>query len=329
MTRNRPQRLIFSAAVIALLPAVPRSVAAQIGPPPPGRLVDVDGHSMHIHCAGSGSPTVVIDAGAGTSSIAWLHIQSRLASFTRTCVFDRAGLGWSESRSEPRTGERAARELRALLDGAAEEPPFVIVGHSYGGYTARIFVDLFREDVAGLGLLESAHQDQWERLPPIIKQLLDASMSDLREKARAADDGRLRSDSVQVPDFFRHSALEAAYRAEQVDPDHYRTSLGEMEHMAVTITQLRNVAPLGTLPLVVLSSARGFDRYRGSPIPVEESNRVWLELQDELAALSEDAVHMVSQTAGHTLQYDEPEVVVGVIRELVLRARMRPSELEH
>jgi hypothetical protein len=90
-----------------------------------------------------------------------------------------------------------------------------------------------------------------------------------------------------------------------------------------TAEQVANVAPLGDLPLAVLSSAREFDVYHGSPIPVEEANRIWLELQSELAQLSTNAVHIVSMTGPHTIQYVEPGVVVGLLQELVQRARAR------
>ena len=105
------------------------------------------------------------------------------------------------------------------------------------------------------------------------------------------------------------------------DADHHRTYLRELEDLETSTAQVRVTGGLGSLPLAVLSSAREFDPYRRTPIPVEEANRIWLELQDELASLSSDVVHLVSRTGPHTIQYAEPEVVAGLLRELLARVR--------
>lgn len=267
---------------------------------------------------------MVIEAGAGAWSLAWLHIQEELASLTRTCVYDRAGLGWSEERAGPRTAAGAARELRALLEVAGEAPPFAPVGHSYGGWVVRVFASLYPEEVAGVGLVESAHPDQWERLPPVVKRLLDATLPGIAARADSAAAGQLATEGVAAHGFFSGDAfLEGAYRSEMVDPAHHRTYLEELRETEVSADQARRAGDLGDRPLVVLSSAREFESYRSTPIPVDEANRIWLELQEELAALSTQVVHVVSRTGPHTIQYVEPGVVVGAIRELVQRIRAR------
>ncbi len=102
--------------------------------PPPGQMVDVGGYRLHINCLGTGSPTVVIDAGSGDWSASWSNrVQPEVARTTRVCVYDRAGIGWSEPGPLPRTAERFARELRALLDHAHIPGPYVLVGHSLLG----------------------------------------------------------------------------------------------------------------------------------------------------------------------------------------------------
>ncbi len=122
--------------------------------PPPGRMVDVGGYRLHINCTGEGSPTVVIEAGWGDSSASWGWVQPEVAKTTRVCTYDRAGMGWSEASPEPRTAREFAKELHTLLANANEPGPYVLVGHSLGGYTVRVYAHDYPEEVAGLVLVD-------------------------------------------------------------------------------------------------------------------------------------------------------------------------------
>src|SRR5689334_7171128 len=124
--------------------------------PPPGQMVDVGGYRLHINCVGTGSPTVVIDAGWGDSSGAWSSwVQPSAASTTRVCTYDRAGLGYSEPGPLPRTAARFARELHTVLRNAEVPGPYVLVGHSAGGLTVRVFADAYPAEVVGVVLIDS------------------------------------------------------------------------------------------------------------------------------------------------------------------------------
>jgi pimeloyl-ACP methyl ester carboxylesterase len=129
--------------------------------PPPGQMVDVGGYRLHINCTGTGSPTVVIDAGLGDWSASWSSwVQPEVAKTTRVCTYDRAGLGWSEAGPLPRTAEQFAKELHTLLQHASIPGPYVLVGHSMGGLTVRVFVHEYAADVAGVVLIESMNPRQ-------------------------------------------------------------------------------------------------------------------------------------------------------------------------
>ncbi|MEX2031305.1 MAG: alpha/beta fold hydrolase, partial [Dehalococcoidia bacterium] len=130
----------------------------------------------------------MIEAGMGTSSLAWLHVLDALSGTTRTCVYDRAGLGWSEPGPSPRDGRSIATELHALL-AATEHVPYVLVGHSFGGYVIRIYRDLYPAEVVGLALVESAHEAQWARLPAVVRRLVDASLAGIQARADSARAG--------------------------------------------------------------------------------------------------------------------------------------------
>ena len=152
--------------VIVLLLLAPagaaRGVEPPAAPPPPGRLVDAGGYRLHLHCTGTGRPTVVLAAGLGDYSIDWGLVQPRVARFTRVCSYDRAGYAWSDPDPRPRSLQRAVDELQALLTNAEIPGPYVLVGHSWGGHIARVFAAQHRDAVAGMVLVDSSHEDRLE-----------------------------------------------------------------------------------------------------------------------------------------------------------------------
>ena len=166
---------LFSIIILILLVA---PIAAMGAPPqPPGRLVDVGsgggvGINMHIYCTGEGSPTVVLDAGANGGTMSWAKVQEQVSNHTRVCSYDRAGMSWSEPGPKPRTFMRIADELHALLQAAGEEGAYVLVGHSVGTHTIRFFVQKYPTDVAGIVLVDPAHEKILStELIPVIQEL--------------------------------------------------------------------------------------------------------------------------------------------------------------
>ena len=134
--------------------------------PPPGQLVDVGGHRLHLYCVGQGSPTVVLDAGLGAFSLDWGAVQPQIATSTRVCAYDRAGLGWSEPGPLPRSPQQFADELQLLLTKAGVEGPYVLVAHSISGKTARLFASQHPNDVAGMVLIDARHESVDEHSTP-------------------------------------------------------------------------------------------------------------------------------------------------------------------
>ncbi|HWR73601.1 MAG TPA: alpha/beta fold hydrolase, partial [Nitrospirota bacterium] len=128
--------------------------------PPPGRIVDVGGYRLHLNCTGEGSPTVILESGMNEFSLSWALVQPGVAKFTRVCSYDRAGLGWSDPGRAPRTSETIVRELHALLRAAGITGPLVLAGHSFGGMNARLYARRYPNEVAGMVLVDSAHEDQ-------------------------------------------------------------------------------------------------------------------------------------------------------------------------
>ena len=149
-------RLTLLAATLAVLGL---HQPADIGPAP-GRLVDVGGRRLHLHCIGNGSPTVVLEAGASSFALDWTLVQSRLARARRVCAYDRAGAGWSDPREDVETPARVTDDLHRLLTTAAEKPPFVMVGASMGGLYVRRYQLEYPADVVGMVLVDAATEDR-------------------------------------------------------------------------------------------------------------------------------------------------------------------------
>ena len=126
------------------------------------------GYQLHIHCLGEGNPTVILEAALPGASAHWGWVQPDIATTTRVCAYDRAGMGWSDPGPEPRDAQTIASELHTLLDNARIEGPYVLVGHSFGGLYARMYTAQYPDEVAGMVLVDSTHPDQWTRLPPEV-----------------------------------------------------------------------------------------------------------------------------------------------------------------
>ena len=167
--RIRRTGLVLLAAVVALvlIGAAYQAIATVTDSrnhPPPGRLVDVGGYSLHISCQGNGTPTVILDALFPGTVSNWAWVQPEIAKTTRVCAYDRAGLGWSDSGPMPRDAVQQAAELHTLLANAGVTGPYVLVGHSLGGLSVRMFADRYPDEVAGMVLVEASNPDGWKRL---------------------------------------------------------------------------------------------------------------------------------------------------------------------
>jgi pimeloyl-ACP methyl ester carboxylesterase len=160
--------LLALVAVLAITGAIYQAGATAIDQrtyPPPGQLVDVGSYRLHINCVGTGTPTVVLESGMFASSSMWAWVQPELAQQTRVCAYDRAGMGWSDAGPTPRDAHQIGTELRALLANAGEAGPYVLVAHSLGGVSARVYAAHYASDIAGVVLVEATHPEVLTRLP--------------------------------------------------------------------------------------------------------------------------------------------------------------------
>jgi len=166
--------------------------------PPPGRLIDIGGYRLHLHCLGTGEPTVVLEAGLNEFSVVWMQVQIAAAKFSRTCAYDRAGFGWSERGLLPRTGRNMVSELYALLRRAGIAGPLVLVGHSFGGLLVREYAEAHPDEVVGLVLVDAAHEDYLERIPELTRGVRQAA-SEFPRLAWIARAGLMAVSPEEIP----------------------------------------------------------------------------------------------------------------------------------
>jgi pimeloyl-ACP methyl ester carboxylesterase len=261
----------------------------------------VAGQTIRYHCEGTGSPTVIIEQGGGISletvfswkrPMGWAALAPKIAPLTRVCVYDRIGLGRSSKAERPRTSFDVASDLHTLLAAAEITAPYVLAGQSLGGMNAVAFTNRYRDEIAGLVLIDSSHPQQLQRL-----------------------------DSVLPP---RRDDESPAMRGFRDGPD--RTAMGgEWFDFAANSTQFANNMSVGDVPLIVLTAAPQPPNEQ-NPLPREWQSAIeslHQELQRELAQISSDSKHIVARKAGHNIQLDEPQLVLDAITELVTKARTK------
>src|SRR5580698_150786 len=163
-------RITFTFLGLVLLVALSGFTYEQIGrakdasrmPPRIGQAIDIGGRTLNLYCSGEGSPTVILETGGNEPGYSWAPVEPRIASFTRACWYDRAGVGWSDPPSSPRTSASVVGDLHEVLRRAGVLPPYVMVGGSVGGEYVRIYTAHYPTDVAGLVLVDSAVPDMRE-----------------------------------------------------------------------------------------------------------------------------------------------------------------------
>jgi pimeloyl-ACP methyl ester carboxylesterase len=237
---------------------------------PPGQLIDVGGHRLHLNCTGSGSPTVVLEPGAGgkSSDLGW--VTPVVARDTRVCVYDRAGRGWSEPADQPQDATQIATDLHTLLNRGHVPGPYVLAGHSFGGLYALTFAARYPDEVAGMVLADSTAPARASE--PTATPTGGGGSSDLRDRAAA-----LLSASARL-------GLGRLLGAPT--PTALRSTIDEYAQGNRSIAQAASLRDFGDKPLVVLTAGVG-------------SAAGWSEKQDALAALSSNSAHRVIEGAAH------------------------------
>jgi len=305
--------------------------------PPPGRLVDIhngEGGRLHLIGMGECGPSVILDAGIGASSLSWNLVQPLVARFARVYAYDRAGYGWSEPpqmEDGPRIASRLAGELRRLLHAADVRGPYILVGHSFGGYVARMYAERWPVEVAGLVMLDSPGTSEWahpsaERRRQHLGGALFSRMGGTLARLGVVRYllNRLGRGSkgmpVAVTRMFGPAALDLVARmvgqvmkyppglrlvaqAHWSRPAPFFTLADHLEHLPDSAKEVAACGSLGDLPFAVITAA--------NPSP-ERAAR-----QDAMACQSTRGRHIIAREGGHWLLLDQPALVAQAIESVV------------
>lgn len=279
--------------------------------PSDGRLVDIGGYRLHIDCRGQGSPTVVMDSGLGGSSLDWILVQSELAATTQVCVYDRAGMGWSDAGPLPRSPSQIADELHTLLENANLSGPYVLVAHSLAGKSARLLAAAHPEEVAGMVLVDTRSElvdGQISKAEADAFSSALASQGAIYSWARRFGIARLFgaslvSEPLLPPDIAAEMVLLQT-RREAIEATTQEGLARSADDGALAISTL------GSMPLVVIAAGASM-----RDIPH------WTEAQAALAELSTSGRLVVAERSGHLVQIEAPGIVTDSVRSVLASVR--------
>jgi pimeloyl-ACP methyl ester carboxylesterase len=300
---------------------------------PPGQFVDVGGFRLHIHALGERRPAVVFDAALGASSISWTFVHPPVGAFARSIAYDRAGFGWSDAGPLPRTAGRAADELHTLLARVGETPPYLLVGHSFGGLVMRIFAARYPADTAGVVLVDPAHPEDWLNPAPKEQAKIDRGIRLCRRGEIASRLGIARV----VSELVGFGAVSGARPL--VDAISRGDIGGDVDWLLAPLWKL---PPAARRPLRAFWTHSRFYQALGSQIAsISDSARETIEAaaggygdrplvtismtapgdyrlrqQDALARLSTRGRHVVASHSGHWIPLDEPALVIAEIQRM-------------
>jgi len=301
--------------------------------PPLGRLIDVGGRSLHMVEGGveGGGPAVIFESGISATSLSWTRVRTEVEGFARACSYDRAGLGWSDLASSPRTFSAILDDLRALLRAAGISPPYILVGHSFGGLIVRAFAARHPDDVAGLVLVDPLSPSEWVNAAPGQLRLLRLGVKLSRRGAWLANIGVVRGGLAllmaggrRVPQGIAKvtsgqgesviSRLVSEVRKMPPEtwpmvgsqwclPKSFLALAGYLESLPRSCEEASSFRKPGTIPVIVISGANS------TPEQLEE--------REQMAHRSPRGRHIIARKSGHWIQLDEPELVAEAIRDLV------------
>ena len=246
--------------------------------------INVGSYSLYIKCVGSGSPTVILEAGASSPSSDWDKVMPEIGKFTRVCAYDRANIGKSEAAQKPRTGGQVVDDLHALLEKSGESAPYVLVGHSFGGIYSILYANQYPRDIVGMVLVDSSHEDQF-----------------------------IRFEALMTPEQLEQSRARRAVAPEGINTTKVRDELRAIKW--------RTDVPL--FVLVHGKTTLDMIPPGWSAEQLAKREQAWREMQADYSKRSTRGKLIIAENSGHYIQNDQPELVIDAVKQVVKLTRKK------
>lgn len=283
---------------------------------PPGQLVDLGGYNLHFSIKGSNGPTIIIEGGTGSWSLQWMDLQDELSKYYKVVAYDRAGYGWSDPSPYSRTANNIAEELHSGLLKAGLSAPFILLGHSYGGFIVKTFVKKYPDDVSAIILADIASENQFEQLPPMVKMILESAKKRFKQNGAMARAGKLLPAHIPI-DSTLNSDYWRSYQYSASRSSFYEAMYNEMDLLALTYSHSQIKNPIDK-PVLVITAENSFGAFSAIPnMPIEESNAIWAKLQKNQLEISSNSRQYIIKNATHDLLLTAPEEFAKVIIEFI------------
>ncbi len=288
--------------------------------PPPGKLFDVGGYRLHLYTVGEANPTIILDHSLG--GIEGYFLVEKLAKLGRVCIYDRAGCGWSEHSPHPRTSSQIVEELDTLLTQAGIQPPYILVGNSFGSYNVRLYAHRFPEKVMGMVLTDGLHERGMLKMPIQLQGLKLFFISGFVMSTFGSILGiiqllrkcgifelikpELRKFSQESRNYVKRSFCRSK---------HWITMSREMLNLNNSGNQVTIANQFGSMPVVNIKANSFFQPSLWSfLIPLRAANKLREQMHKDLSNLSTDCVQLQANKSGHFVWIDEPDIIVDAVK---------------
>jgi pimeloyl-ACP methyl ester carboxylesterase len=290
--------------------------------PMPGLLVNVGGHRLHVIKEGAGGPAIVLEAGSGEVASGWEEVANGLASDSTVVRYDRAGTGWSEPATGPRTASAVVADLHTALEGINAPRPYVLVGHSLGGLYMREYVRQYPGDVAGLVLVDARPEADAARTAAILPDGAGTSSLPTWILSTMKATGALRAFDGALLDGLVPQGRRQEFLDITASPTYFATQRDEADRIAPAERHLAG-QDLGDLPVTVIARGKPQDyaSFGLDPSTGRQLEEIWQNGQQRMLSLSSNSTFVVAERSGHLIPMEQPEIVIEQVQDLLGRIR--------
>lgn len=290
---------------------------------PPGKLIDVGGYKLHLYSQGEGEITVVVDHSLG--GIDGYFLIKEIAKITKVCIYDRAGYGWSNQSPKPRCSQQIVQELDTLLTLGKIEPPYILVGDSFGSYNVRLYANQFPEKVVGIVLTDGLHEVAMSKMSVTLWALRLFFMSGFAMSTLGSTLGIIRLlGLIGIFELIKKELRQFPKETLQIVkrsfyyPKHWITMWREMWNLEKSANQVRQTGNFGNLPIVNIKARTFFHRsLLNFYIPIQSADKLRDKMHERLLKLSTNCSQLQARKSGHFVWVDQPEVIVIAIQEIL------------